>query len=116
MAGTWSPDPSGAKACRSSKAKRNEQAGEQDDAHSSGKKTKDGTPYLYYACVDYTRAGSLTTCPVKMLPARDFEAVVKRVLADLGGNPAIRQACVDAAKSGGGGVGGRAGGGSGPPP
>ena len=62
----------------------------------SGKTTKDGTPYLYYACVDYTKAGSLTTCPVKMLPARDFEAIVKRVLADLGGNPALLQACVEA--------------------
>lgn len=32
-----------------------------------------------------------------MLPARDFEVVVKRVLADLGANPAILQACVEAA-------------------
>jgi hypothetical protein len=63
----------------------------------SGKRTKDGTPYRYYACVDYTKAGSQTTCPVKMLPARDFEAVVKRVLADLGNHPTILQACVDAA-------------------
>ena len=63
----------------------------------SGKTTKDGTPYLYYACVDCTKAGSLTSCPVKMLPARDFEGVVKRALADLGGNPALLQACVEAA-------------------
>nr|MDA8218849.1 recombinase family protein [Dehalococcoidales bacterium] len=42
----------------------------------SGKKAKDGTPYLYYACVDYTKDGSLTTCPVKMLPAREFEGLI----------------------------------------
>ena len=76
-AGTGRPASSGAKACRSSKAKRNEQAGEQDDAHSSGKKTKDGTPYPYYVCVDYTKDGRQTTCPVKMLPAREFEALSK---------------------------------------
>ena len=31
----------------------------------SGKKTKDGTPYLYYACVNFTKDGSETTCPVR---------------------------------------------------
>ena len=63
----------------------------------SGKKTKDGTPYLNYACVDYTKEGSLTTCPVKMLPTREFEALICQVLADLGSQPAILQACMDAA-------------------
>ena len=63
----------------------------------SGKKTKDGTPYLYYACVNSTKDGSRTTCPVRMLPAREFEALVTRALADLGNHPAILQACVDAA-------------------
>src|SRR5581483_1415724 len=58
----------------SSKAKRDEPAGKQADAHSSSKQTKDGTPYLYYACVDYTKDGSQTACPVKMLPARELEA------------------------------------------
>ena len=62
-----------------------------------GKTKRDGMPYLSYACVDYTKAGGLTACPVRMLPARDFEAVVQRVLADLGGNPALLQACVEAA-------------------
>ena len=63
----------------------------------SGKKTKDGTPYLYYACVNFTKDGSETTCPVRMLPARDFESLVKDVLSDLGRSPAVLQACVDAA-------------------
>ncbi|GIW09423.1 MAG: hypothetical protein KatS3mg061_0480 [Dehalococcoidia bacterium] len=94
---TWSPDSSGARACRSSKAKSNEQAGEQADDRSSGKKTKDGTPYLYYACVDYTKDGRQTSYPVKMLPAREFEALIKQALADLSNHPAILQACVDAA-------------------
>jgi hypothetical protein len=63
----------------------------------SGKRTKDGTPYRYYACVDYTKDGSQTTCPVKMLPAREFEALIKQALADLGNHPAILEACVDTA-------------------
>jgi site-specific DNA recombinase len=63
----------------------------------SGKKTKDGTPYLYYACVNFTKDGRATTCPIRMLPARNFEAMIRDVLADLGNNPTILQACVDAA-------------------
>ncbi|MGE3601582.1 MAG: recombinase family protein, partial [Dehalococcoidia bacterium] len=63
----------------------------------SGKKTRVGTPYLYYACVNFTKDGSHTTCPIKMLPARDFEALIKEVLGDIGTNAAILQACVDAA-------------------
>ncbi len=63
----------------------------------SGKKTKDGTPYLYYACVDFTKDGSQSACPIRMLPAREFEGLIKQVLADLGDNPAVLQACVDAA-------------------
>ncbi|TAK36074.1 MAG: hypothetical protein EPO21_03715 [Chloroflexota bacterium] len=31
-----------------------------------------------------------------MLPAREFEALIRQVLADLGTQPAILQACVDA--------------------
>lgn len=62
----------------------------------SGKK-KDGTPYLYYACVNFIKDGSQTTCPVRMLPAREVEALVTRALADLGNHPTILQACVDAA-------------------
>ena len=40
---------------------------------------------------------SHSTCPIRMVPAREFEALVKRVLADLGKDPAILQACVEAA-------------------
>jgi hypothetical protein len=63
----------------------------------SGKKSKDGSPYLYYACVNFTKDVRATTCPVRMLPAHDFERLVKDVLADLGDNPAILQVCVAAA-------------------
>jgi site-specific DNA recombinase len=63
----------------------------------SGKKTRDGTPYLYYACVNFTKDGSASTCPIRQLPARDFETLIKAVLADLGTNQTILQACVDAA-------------------
>lgn len=63
----------------------------------SGKKMRDGTPYLYYACVNFTKDGSHSTCPVRQLPARDFEALIKNALADLGKDPIFLQACVDAA-------------------
>ncbi len=63
----------------------------------SGKKTKDGTPYLYYACISFTKDGRHTSCPVKMLSARPVEALIKQALADLGNNPTILQACVDEA-------------------
>lgn len=63
----------------------------------SGKKTKDGTPYLYYACINFTKDGRATTCLIRMLPARDFERLVKDVLVDLGNNAAVLQACVAAA-------------------
>lgn len=65
----------------------------------SGKKTKVGTPYRFCACVNFAKDGRETTCPVRMLPARDFEALVKDVLADSGNNPNVLQACVDAANS-----------------
>ncbi len=55
------------------------------------------TPYLYYACISFTKDGRHTSCPVKMLPARPVEALIKQALADLGGNPTILQACVDEA-------------------
>lgn len=63
----------------------------------SGKKTKDGRPYLYYACTAVTQDGSHSACAVRALPAREFEALIEQVLADLGNNPSILQACVDAA-------------------
>ncbi|MBA4181327.1 MAG: hypothetical protein C0506_12120, partial [Anaerolinea sp.] len=63
----------------------------------SGKKAKDGTPYLYYACTSVTQDGSASTCPVRTLPAREFESLIKSVLIDLGSNGAVLQACVDAA-------------------
>jgi len=76
----------------------------------SGKKTKDGTPYLYYACVDYTKDGSLSTCPIKMLPAREFEALIppgpRRPGGPAGHPPGTRGRC----QPRGGGIGGRTGG------
>ncbi len=63
----------------------------------SGKKTKDGRPYLYYACTSVTQDGSYSECSVRALPAREFEALIKQVLTDLGNNPSILQSCVDAA-------------------
>jgi hypothetical protein len=48
--------------------------------------------------VNFTKDGSASTCPIRQLPARDFETLIKAVLADLGTNQTILQACVDAAK------------------
>jgi hypothetical protein len=63
----------------------------------SGKKTKDCTPYLYYACVNFTKDGRASPCLVRQLPAREFETLIKAVLADLGTNEAILRVCVEAA-------------------
>jgi hypothetical protein len=46
----------------------------------SGKKTKDGTPDLYYTCVDYTRDCSQIARPVTMPLARELEALLRAEL------------------------------------
>ena len=63
----------------------------------AGKKGKDGQPYLYYACTSVTQDGSASPCPVRSLPAREFETLIKSVLIDLGAHSAMLESCVQAA-------------------
>ncbi|MBK6561905.1 MAG: hypothetical protein IPG14_10190 [Dehalococcoidia bacterium] len=63
----------------------------------AGKKGKDGQPYLYYACTSVTQDGSASPCPVRSLPAREFETLIKSVLIDLGADRAMLESCVQAA-------------------
>lgn len=63
----------------------------------AGKKDKDGKPYLYYACTTVTQDGSASPCPVRTVPAREFEGLMKSVLIDLGANGAMLESCVEAA-------------------
>ena len=63
----------------------------------SGKKSSNGTPYLYYTCTSVVQDGTHSACPVRALPAREFEGLIRQVLAELGNSPAILQACVQAA-------------------
>ncbi len=60
----------------------------------SGKKDRDGRPYLYYACTSVTRDGRESPCAVRSLPARTFEDLVTKAVADLGNSPAILEECV----------------------
>jgi site-specific DNA recombinase len=53
----------------------------------SGKKDpKTGQPYLYYACTTFTKYGSTSTCPIRLIPARPFENTIMSFLAALGRN------------------------------
>ncbi|NJD64424.1 MAG: hypothetical protein FIB00_04135 [Chloroflexi bacterium] len=63
----------------------------------AGKKGKDGKPYLYYACTTVTQDGSASPCPVRALPAREFESLIKSVLIDLGADHAMLESCVQTA-------------------
>ena len=55
----------------------------------SGKKDKNGQPYLYYACGKVVDNGKNSDCKVRMLPAREFEAIIKQALQGLGQNKAL---------------------------
>lgn len=68
-----------------------------DDSLPGRKKGKDGQPYLYYACTSVTQEGSASPCPVRSLPAREFETLIKSVLIDLGADRAMLESCVQAA-------------------
>ncbi len=52
----------------------------------SGKKDKNGIPYLYYSCFSVSENGRHSNCRVRSLPAREFEKIVKTTISDLGKN------------------------------
>jgi len=55
----------------------------------SGKKDKTGKPYLYYACGKVVDYGKNSDCKVRMIPAREFETIIKQALQGLGQNKAL---------------------------
>lgn len=66
----------------------------------SGKKDKDGKPYLYYTCTDVVHDKSRSACKLRTLPARPFEKTVKQFLRCLAENQAILNACISEANKG----------------
>ena len=55
----------------------------------SGKKDKNGNPYLYYTCGNVSDFGGHSKCNVRMVPAREFESTIKQALKNLGKNKAL---------------------------
>lgn len=60
----------------------------------AGKKDKNGIPYLYYACGRVVDFGKHSECKVRLIPAREFENVVKKCLADLGQNKSLIESTI----------------------
>ena len=60
----------------------------------AGKKDKHGIPYLYYACGKVVDDGKNSPCKVRMIPAREFENVIKKCLSDLGHNKALIESAI----------------------
>ncbi|MBF0523259.1 MAG: hypothetical protein HQL24_09425, partial [Candidatus Omnitrophica bacterium] len=60
----------------------------------AGKKDKNGNPYLYYACGRVVDFGTNSNCRVRLIPAREFENVIKKCLTDLGNNKALIEAAI----------------------
>ena len=60
----------------------------------AGKKDKHGAPYLYYACGKTVDNGKNSPCKVRLLPAREFEKIIKDALTELGKNKALIEAAI----------------------
>ena len=60
----------------------------------AGKKDRNGIPYLYYACGKVVDNGKLSACRVRMIPARNFEDIIKKCLIDLGQNKALIESSI----------------------
>ena len=60
----------------------------------AGKKDKYGNPYLYYACGRVVDFGSNSDCKVRLIPARQFENIIKKCLIDLGNNKTLIQSSI----------------------
>lgn len=60
----------------------------------AGKKDKHGVPYLYYACGKTVDNGKDSPCKVRLLPAREFEKIIKDALAELGKNKSVIEAAI----------------------
>lgn len=60
----------------------------------SGKKDKNGEPYLYYACGRVVDFGKNSPCKVRMIPAREFEKTIKDALVELGKNKTLIESTI----------------------
>lgn len=60
----------------------------------AGKKDKNGIPYLYYACGKVVDFGRNCDCKVRMIPAREFEQIIKKCLIDLGSNTKLIESTI----------------------
>ncbi len=63
----------------------------------SGKKQKDGTPYLYYTCVMVSKEPKDTKCRIRYLPAREFENIIKKTISSISKNKRLLDECIKAA-------------------
>ena len=55
----------------------------------SGKKDKDGNPYLYYCCTNAAKDGSRSGCSTRSIPAKAFDDLIVGFLSELGKHPDI---------------------------
>ena len=63
----------------------------------SGKKQKDGTPYLYYSCVIVNKEPHESKCRVRSLPAREFENIIKKAISEISKNRKLLDECIKSA-------------------
>lgn len=60
----------------------------------SGKKDKNGNPYLYYTCSEVSHYRNGSKCPVRSFSARDFENTIIHYLKDLSANSDVIRGCI----------------------
>lgn len=60
----------------------------------AGKKDRNGIPYLYYACGKVVDYGKECKCKVRLIPAREFEKIIKKCLSDLGNNKSLIESTI----------------------
>ena len=62
----------------------------------SGKKDKNGNPYLYYTCNEVSKDGKASTCSLRNLPARPFEKFIVKIIGEMGRHPDVIQSALHA--------------------
>ncbi len=62
----------------------------------SGKKDKDGNPYLYYTSNNVSKDGKAATCTVQNVPAWSMDDFVLQVIGEIGRNPEIIKTAIAA--------------------
>ncbi len=62
----------------------------------SGKKDKNGNPYLYYTCNEVSKDGKASTCSLRNLPARPFENFIIDIVGEMGRHPDVIKSALEA--------------------